>query len=410
MSLLFRRGGDPETRALSFQSVWGSGGSSSLFSPGQTALSLVPVYAATGLIADQFAATPAYAYRKDKSGIRTLLDRQPTLLTDPGLDLDLYSWKHQAIASCLLRGNAYGYITSFEANSLPQRVIWLKPDEMFVDEAGVRPEYYYQGRHIPRERMIHIPAYVQPGSVVGLSPLGLFKAQIETGDQAQTFGKNWFKRGGIPSGVLKNNARTLTPEQATETKQRFKSSVSAQEPFVTGNDWDYTAITIPGGESQFIATLKMTATQFAAIYRVAPEDIGGETGGTSLTYKSLEQDQIRFAMRTMRPWTTRFEAVLDQYMPPKVFVRFDLDSSARADMMTRLQAKQIALDTGLETLTEARASENRRPLTPTEYDDFLAYKAAKNSGTPVVDTTGDTTNNTAPIVDKTTKTPAKGGK
>lgn len=379
MSLLFRRGADPETRALSFQSVWGSGGTSSLFSPGSTALSLVPLYAATGLIADQFAATPAWAYKRDRKGLQTRIDRQPALLTTPGVGIDLYSWKHQAIASCLLRGNAYGYISSFEPGTpYPQRVIWLKPDDMYVDETGPQAEYFYQGRHIPLERMIHVPAYTQPGSVVGLSPLGLFKAQIETGDQAQTFGKNWFKRGGIPSGVLKNNARTLTPEQATETKQRFKSSVSAQEPFVTGNDWDYTAISIPGGESQFIATLKMTANQFAAIYRVAPEDIGGESGGSTLTYKSLEQDQIRFAMRTMRPWTTRFEAVLEQFMPPKVFCQFDLDSSARADLMTRLQAKQIALNTGLETLDEARASENRLPLTPAEWEDFLAYKAAKS--------------------------------
>ena len=366
MSFLFRK---PEERALSFQDVWGSGGSPSRAA--QSALSLVPIYAATGLIADQFAAAPVAVYDRGASGVPSRVEVQPDFVRDPGVGgLDVYSWKHQAIASCLLRGNAYGLIMESDNRGVPSKVLWLQPDDVTVDENSATAQYFYKGRLLPRESVIHIPAYVQPGSVVGLSPMGLFKAQIETADQAQQFGKNWFRRGGIPSGVLKNTSKTLTSDQAQQTKSRFKASVSASEPFVTGADWDYTAITIPGGESQFISTLKLTATQFAAIYRVAPEDVGGESSGSSLTYKSLEQDQIRFAMRTLRPWTTRFESVLNRYLAGAQYMKFNLDASARADLTTRMTAHKTAIDAGIETISEARSLEERAPLTPEQWDEL----------------------------------------
>jgi len=364
MSILFPK--PVEQRSISFQDVWGSGGT---WSGGVDALSIVPVYAATGLIADQFASSPCAVYDKTDSGVPTRAKVQPQLVRDPGANgLDVYSWKHQAISSALLRGNAYGYILNRDRDGIPSTVVWLNPNDVDVDESGPAPIFTFKGNEIPRARLIHIPAYVQAGSVVGLSPLALFKAQIETADAAQSYGKTWFKRGGIPSGVLKNTAKAITAEQAQTAKQRFKASVSASDPFVTGSDWDYEAISIPGSEVQFISALKLTATQWASIYRVAPEDVGGETSGSSLTYKSLEQDQIRFAQRTMRPWTTRFEAVLDRYLFGTQYVRFNLDASARADLKTRYEAHQIALDAGFKTVDEVRELEELPPLSPEQKD------------------------------------------
>lgn len=385
MSILFGRA-PVEERSVSFQDVWGSGGS---VTRGGNPLAVVPVYSATGYIADHFASSPVAVFDKGGSDVPSRVKNQPRFVRDPGVGgLDVYSWKHQAIASCLLRGNAYGFIHAWDSAGTPSQIEWLKPDSMRVDESGPVPEFWYNGVLVPRDRLIHVPAYVQAGSVVGLSPLGLFKAQLETSDEAQTFGKNWFKRGGIPSGVLRNTAKTLTSESASEAKQRFKASVSAVEPFVTGNDWDYTAITIPGGEAQFISALKLSATQVAAIFRVAPEDVGGETSGSSLTYKSLEQDQIRFAMRTMRPWTTRFEAVFDRYLYGTQYMKFNLDASARADLSTRMSAHKTAIEAGIETIDEARALEERAPLTPEQLETFKSLRSS-GSAKPIGGGTGE---------------------
>src|SRR5206468_10990364 len=107
-------------------------------------------------------------------------------------------------------------------------------------------------------------------------------------------------------------------------------------------------------------------------YRVPPEDLGGETSGTRLTYKNLEQDQIKFAVRTLQPWATRFEAVFNRYMPTNQYVKFNLDASARADLLTRYQAHQIGIGSGFETIDEIRAIEDREPLTPEQLQQYQA--------------------------------------
>lgn len=375
MSLLFRKA---EERSISFQDLWGAGGPTPAKSATiGAALRLVPVYSATALIADQIALAPLSVYEKKAGAVPSKVDVQPKFVTDPGFDqLDLYSWKFQALTSCLLRGNAYGLILEVDPRGIPSKVMWLKPDDVEVVEVVGQPaKFYWKGKLIPRQDLIHIPGYVVPGSVVGMSPIGLFRSQIETGMEAQEFGRKYFRRGTVPSGVLQNVSRAVPPEMAKAAKDRFVASVSSSEPFVTGSDWQYTAIAIPPGDASFLTGIKATANQIAAVYRVAPEEVGGETNGTSLTYKNLEQDQIKFAVRTLQPWATRFEAVLNRYLPANQYTKFNLDVSARADLTTRYTAHQIAIGAGFETLDEARALEEREPLTPEELDQYMAISS-----------------------------------
>ncbi|TFD74728.1 phage portal protein [Cryobacterium fucosi] len=356
MSLLFRK---TEERAISYQDVWGSGERSPVRGDQlETALSVVPVYSATGYIADQFASSPWAAY-DTTAGAPVKAATQPSIITDPGVrQLDVFSWKHQLCTSMLLWGNAYGYIGSLDRAGNPAKVEWLRPDRMNLNDG----EFYFNGEHVSRSNLIHIPMYVLPGSPVGLSPLGLFRTQIETGIEAQRVGKNFFKRGMVPSALLRNKAKQLDAEQAATVKRRFIASVSSSEPFVTGMDWEYTAIGLPQSDVAFLAGIKATATQVAAIYRISPEIVGGETSGSSLTYKNLEQDQIRFNTVTLRPITSRAEAVIDHYML-RQYVKFNLDAGARADLKTRYEAHQIAIDAGFKTADEIRALEELPPLT-----------------------------------------------
>lgn len=358
MSILF--GKRTESRSIGWSDVWGGDPiSSNAVNP----LTLIPVYAATALIADMWASTPWAAYR-EVGGVPSRSARQPRLLTAPGVNgIDLYSWKHQGAVSMLLRGNAYGLITAVDGRGIPTGVLWLPPQHVSVDESGVAPVFSYKGQVIERSSLIHIPLYTMPGSVVGLSPVGLFKQQLEMGAEAQKVGRNFFRRGAFPPAMLRNTAKTLTHEQADEVKRRFLARVSANEPFVAGSDWELNAVDLPAGEASFLQAIRASASQVAAIYRVPPEDIGGQTSGTSLTYKNLEQDMARFNMRTMRPLASRWEAVLSPYLQPSAeYVRANLDAGVRADLKTRYDAHKTALDAGFLTVDEVRALEERAPI------------------------------------------------
>ncbi|MDM4761891.1 phage portal protein [Galbitalea sp. SE-J8] len=338
----------------------------------ENALRLGPVYAASGLIADMLASTPWAAFR-ESGDVPQRLSQQPQLVTGPGVKVDLYAWKFQLAVSCLLRGNAYGLVTAVDYRGIPSAISWLNPEMCDVDDDN--GDIYFEGRKLDRQSVIHVPGYLLPGHYKGLSPLGLFKEQMETGMEAQRFGRKFFNRGAVPTAILKNTEKSLSPVQAEVMKRRFVASVSESEPFVTGADWDYKAISVPQGEVQFLAGIKATANQIAAIYRVAPEDVGGETGGSTLKYASLEQDLIRFNIRTLRPWATRFESAFDAYMPGKDYLRFNLDAGVRADIKSRFEAHAIALNAGIEFMDEVRALEERPPATEAQRAEWAARQS-----------------------------------
>lgn len=339
------------------------GSNRSLSRLSRDALSIVPVYAATNLIADHLASAPLHAYR-ETAGRPQRLPAQPSLCTDPGVGLDRYSWVHQAATSVLLQGNAYGLISELDGRGIPSKVVWLRPEEVSINVIDGVVKYLWKGSELPRADVIHVPGYVLPGSPKGLSPIGLFREQLETGLEAQAFGRRFFTRGVLPNAIFKHEKLKVDPAEAAAVRARLNLSIENHEPMVLGSDWDYTAVQLPPADVQFLAGVRATANQVAAAYRVAPEDVGGSVeGGASVTYKNLEMDQLRFATRTLRPWAARFEAVLNRYLPQGEYVRFNLDASVRADLLTRYKAHELALKNGFKTVDEVRALEEMAPLT-----------------------------------------------
>jgi len=360
VSLLFGRG-TAESRSIGPWDVPWHGSSRSLGGGMKSALSLIPVYAATALIADSIATLPLHAYR-DVGELRQRVKEQPRLVTAPQLHGTRVDWLHQALASLLLRGNAYGVIVQTSRTGWPERVSWVHPDHMNVDESGSSPRYIYSGKEIDPLSLIHVAGYTVPGSVVGLSPITLFRLQLTNALSAQEFEASFFERGVAPSGVLKNTAQVMKPEDTEIAKARFKAAVANRDIFVTGKDWEWSALQVSTQDALFLQAIEASATEVAAIYRVSPEDIGGKTGH-SRTYQTLVMEMQKYAQRTLLPWTARLEAALDPHLPADQYVRFNLDAVARADLKTRMETHRIALETGVETLDEARALEERPPLT-----------------------------------------------
>lgn len=381
MSLLFGR--RAEARAINYGDVWSRGGDVSSLSVSSinSALRLAPVFASTRLLADQFAAAPLRAYRLSPDGSKAKLPRQPALFTAPDASVGVFAWKYQAITSCLLRGNTTGVITALDVNGWPSSVVWLNPDKVTFDETGKLPEFFYDGRHLERSSVVHIPGYVVAGSIVGMSPLAAFKTTIEMGLRAQDFGNDWFKNGAVPGGILKNTAQTITADTADTARQRFKAATRGRELFVTGSDWDYSTLSVPADEARFIETLKLTSTQIANIYGVPPERVGGETG-SSMTYGNREQDSLDLVTFGLRPWLVRFEESLTALLPRPQYAKFNIDAIVRADLETRMRSHAIALAAGIETNAEARDVEDRPPLTDTERQEWLDNYRTQSSPVP----------------------------
>lgn len=338
----------------------------------EKALSLIPFFACVRLLADSVASLPLQAFRQLGDTRQHIPD--PQLIQQPSARGTLFDWLHRCVVSLALRGNAYGLVVARDRMGFPTTIEWLNPDEVYVDETNPAfPRYFWLGHPIPAEEIVHIAWFVLPGRVVGLSPVSAFASSIGVGLSATQFGGEWFDAGGTPPGTFKNSQQTVGQTEADEIKERLVSAIRSRKPIVYGKDWDFKALSVSPEESQFIETMKINATQMAAIFGVDPEEVGGERGG-SLTYNNLEQDSARFARRTLRPWLVRLESVFSTWLPDPEYVRFNLDAFVRADLKTRYEAHHLALDDGWRTVDEVRAIEDLPPLEGSDPQQELLVK------------------------------------
>jgi HK97 family phage portal protein len=365
MSLFFGRNTKPERRAIGGNAAFGVG--LDVNQRTGDSMSLIPLFAAHRVITDAVASTPLQRYRDNGDGSKTQLSGS-NLFT--GLDGTQFSFTSQCVASMLFDGNAFGYVTGFDYTGWPSSLLWLDPRKVSVVgswgdlDSPDGPQYFYERRPLDRQRVVHIPWIMPPGKNRGLSPLANFKTSLETGQLAQKMARDYYKNQGVPRVHVKNSEQTIDdPDVAQKLKERYKQEVAGLDVLLTGMDWDINVLGVPADQAAFVETMKLNATQVAAIYGVPPEEIGGTTG-SSMTYKTLEQQEQRFYGRVIRPWATRIEQHLTALLPRGQYVRFNLDAQVRADILARYQAHQIGLTTGIETLDEARALEERPPLTP----------------------------------------------
>jgi HK97 family phage portal protein len=324
-------------------------------------MSLVPVWACVRILANTIASLPIQLYRRSGNDGQPV-SYIPQLLFRPAAVDNLYQWINKLVYSLALRGNAYGLIVERDRLGFPTQIEWLSPDDVFVDETRpTLPVYYWQGVEVPSDLIFHVAWMVPPGCVTGLSPIRVFAQTIGVGLSASSYGLRWFENGGAPPGVMRNSQKTITRDESEEIRDRLMASIRSGKPLVHGADWEFTALQVSPEESQFISTMRLNATQIAAIYGVPPEMVGGETGG-SYTYSSPEQRQIEFVNMTLRSWLVLIESRLSALMPGSEFVKFNADAMIRASTLDRYQAHNLALTGGWKVPNEIRALEDLPPV------------------------------------------------
>lgn len=369
-----RKSNDEEQRTIS-SLPWVAGGPRPSMVSAENAASLVPVWASVRILADNIASLPIDAFRKG-NGELTPQAFIPPLLFQPSARDTRFQWIHKCVVSLALRGNAYGMVVARDNLGFPTQVEWLNPDDVYLDQTGSSPVWYYQGKKVedPKD-IVHIPWVVKPGEILGMSPVQVFASTIGVGLAATEYGRRWFDNGGVPPGVMKNSDRSLTPEEAKDTQRRAAQTIASGKPLILGQDWDFEAISVNPEEAQFLATIKANATQIAAIYGVPATMVGGEPGG-SMTYANVEMEVNNLIVLTLRPWIVRLETAFSSLLANAEEVRFNVDAMIRTSVKERYDNYKTALDSGWMNVDEVRAKENLPPLPNGE------GKTYKGTGTP----------------------------
>lgn len=333
------------------------------------ALSLAPVFAAARFLAGTISTLPLKPYRR-VADQRVPMSSLPQLFAQLDTDGELVQWVHRAVVSLVIRGNAIGLVTARDGFGFPVRVDWLNPADVDVDDGSlIRPVWYWNGREVPRENIVHIPWFSMPGRVLGLSPIAAFAMTMNTGLYAQAYGNDWFEGGGFPPGTFRNTELPIVDQiKADAIKMRLVEAVRSRRPVVFGKDWEYKPITVPPNEAQFVETMRLSATQVANIYGLVPEDIGG-TRGEPLRYATAELNALD-RVNALRPWLVLLEHKFGSLLPERQYVKFNADAIVRTDIKTRWEVHQIAVAMGARSIDEVRAFEELPPLPDGQGKDY----------------------------------------
>lgn len=289
----------------------------------------------------------------------------PSLFISPSPNTLPDAWIEQIMVSLLLRGNAYGIITARDGQGKPSSIELLNPDVVNVYRKEGRGWIYeVNKKEVPSDQIWHVPAYLAPGSIVGMSPIAYAAQTIGLGIQAERFGAQFFADGGHPSALLKTDQR-INQQQAQEIKTKFLNATqNSREPAVMGLGLTYEAIQIAPEESQFIEAIGANDARIAQFFGVPPEMIGVTPAHkSSITYANREQRALDFVTFGLQFWIQRLESSFNTLTPRGQYCKFNVDALLRADLITRYTAHEIALQNEFETKDEVRALEDLAPLT-----------------------------------------------
>lgn len=390
MSLFFR---GQESRAVTSADAFmdaqfaGTRSASGVAVTPDKALRVGAMWSSAHLLASIVSNLPVDVFRGSGPG-KQPVSPQPQVVAAPSLLVTRRDWTYQAMMSMLLRGNAIGLIVERDSLQRPKVVEWLDPDSVIVEQKSSlhRPTYALKAegsRPLPFHDVVHLPAFLRPGSAIGMSPVSYHAETLGISLAAQKYGAEWFAGGGHPTALFQNKAKTIDDTQSKAIKGRISAILRGKrEPLVLGSDWDYKPLQVSAAESEFVNTLGYADAQIARIYGPGLAEVLGYTqSGSSLTYSNRVDRSLDLLTYTAMPWVNKFEDFLSGVIAQPQTVRYNVNALLRADNKSRHEVYKLDREIGLYNVDELRGFEDEPPLPNGQGQDYtpLAAKSAAPS-------------------------------
>lgn len=216
----------------------------------------------------------------------------------------------------------------------------------------------------------HEVQYPAAGFALGLSPVAYSAYTLGQYKSIQEFATSWFTSGQGPRASLRNTEKKIKGREALVVKEAWRASQNMGEPFVHGNDWEYSLVQAQSASTDWLTAMKASNVDVARFYNVPAEVIDAAVSGESVTYANIVQRSLQFLIYHLGPTITWRENAFSELLPRPRFVKLNADALLRMDPKTR--AETIRTQIGARTIapSEVRALENRPPYTAEQIAEF----------------------------------------
>ena len=363
-----------ESRAISFQTIWGTGGdievlnqSGTVVNP-ETVFRVNAIFSAVSLISDTISTLPIDSYIR-RDGARFAFRPRPAWVQQPDIDTTKEAFYGSLIVSMLLDGNGFVRVFRDGAGRVVNMTV-LNPAKVEIRKdkvGGVTYVYEGEGKPLNKNELMHIPDVVRPGETRGISRVTALKDNFGLALALESYAARFFGQGASTQGIIEFPGN-LTPEQAKQLVDGFdarhKGFRKSHKTGVLSGGAKFVQTTVENDKAQFIDSRRMAVEDVARAFNIPPHLLG--LPGTN-TYSSVEQNNIAFVTHTLRPIVQKLESAFTPLMANEpggstAFIKFTLDGLLRGDANSRFTAYSVGLQAGYLTINDIRRLEDLPPV------------------------------------------------
>jgi HK97 family phage portal protein len=363
-----------ESRAISFQTIWGTGGDIEILNQAgtvvnpETVFKVNAIFSAVSLISDTISTLPVDSYIR-RDGARFAFRPRPAWVQQPDIDTTKEAFYGSLIVSLLLDGNGFVRVFRDGAGRVINMTV-INPSKVEIRKNKVgEVVYVYEGEGKPlnKNEMLHIPDVVRPGEIRGISRVTALKDNFGLALALESYAARFFGQGATTQGLIEFPGN-LTPEQAKQLVDGFdarhRGFRKAHKTGVLSGGAKYVNTSVENDKAQFIDSRRMAVEDVARAFNIPPHLLG--LPGTN-TYSSVEQNNIAFVTHTLRPIVQKLESAFTPLMANEpggstAFIKFTLDGLLRGDANSRFSAYSVGLQAGYLTINDIRRLEDLPPV------------------------------------------------
>jgi HK97 family phage portal protein len=359
-----------EQRAVSFQTVWGTGIEAGLDSNagvtinGQSAVEIVAFFSAVSLISDTISTLPCDAFIR-VDGERQPYRPKPTWVDQPDVDTTRQAHYGSLVTSLLVYGNSYTRVFR-DRNGEVVNLVVLDPSTVEVKRDSIGRKTFIignEGKALTSDDIIHIIDLAEPGSLVGISRVNKLKDALGVASALQAYAARFFGQGATTQGVIEFPG-ALTQEQAKNLVDGFDSRHrgwrKSHKTGVLSGGAKYTSTSVPNDQAQFLDSRRFAVEEMARAFNI-PLHMMGIPGTAS--YASVEQNNLQFISHTLRPILEKIEWSYSKLLPtPAAFIKFNFNALLRGDLQSRMTAYSVGTQAGFMSVNDVRRLEDLSPV------------------------------------------------
>ena len=358
-----------ESRAISFQTLWGSGSDieiliqSGTVINNKTSFEIVAFFSAVSLISDTISTLPMGAYRREL-GQRVYLNNRPAWVDQPDVDSSRAAHYQQVLVSLMTSGNSYTRVFRNNSGEVVNLVV-LDPNKVTVSRSAIgRKIFTYEGEQngLTSDDIIHLTDLLEPGAIKGISRVEKLKEALGVASALQSYAARFFGQGATTQGIIEYPGNLL-PDQAKQLRDGFDSAHKgfrkAHRTGILTGGATYKTTTVNNDAAQFLESRRFAVEEIARAFNI-PLSFMGIPGTQS--YASVEQNAIQFVTHCLRPYIEKIEWSYSRLLGAGEFIKFNVDGLMRGDFNSRTTAYNSALLTGWLSVDDVRRFEDLPPV------------------------------------------------